>query len=125
MNTFWEMSLRNNNYILKRHIKGDKRYGEVEIEGMMLSDEGTKKVEKAIPKLPVERLRRTDHREFALTGRNKLVSESQSCDPSIASQYTTRLSKAMTDGAALDRNQEILKMSYDSHHSFLKQENVG
>lgn len=31
----------------------------------------------------------------------------------------------MTDGAALDRNKEILKMEYDSHHSFLKQETVG
>jgi hypothetical protein len=119
------MSLRNNNYILQRHIKGDKRYGEVEMEGLLLSDEGTRKVEKAIPKLPVERLRRTDHKEFALAGRNKLACESLSCDPSIASQYTTRLSKAMTDGAALDRNQEILKMSYDSHHSFLKQETSG
>jgi hypothetical protein len=67
------MSLRNNNYILKRHIKGEKRYDEVEMEGLLLSDEGTKMVEKAIPKLPIERLRRTDHKEFALTGRNKLA----------------------------------------------------
>jgi hypothetical protein len=28
VNTYWEMSLRNNNYILKRHIKGESRYDE-------------------------------------------------------------------------------------------------
>jgi hypothetical protein len=44
-----------------------------------------------------------------------------SCDPSLVSHYTTRLSKAMTDGAALDKNQEILKMNYDSAHHFLKE----
>lgn len=31
----------------------------------------------------------------------------------------------MTDGAALDRNKEILKMEYDSHHSFLKHETMS
>ena len=71
---------------------------------MLQSEEGTKIIEKSIPKLPVEKLRKTEQRQFVLRGRNKLASESLSCDPSIASQYTSRLSKAMTDGAVLDRN---------------------
>lgn len=52
INTFvvhmWEMSLRNNNKILKRHIAGNK-YKPVQLEEMLQTDRGTKIVEKSIP----------------------------------------------------------------------------
>lgn len=52
INTFvvhmWEMSLRNNNKILKRHIAGNK-FKPVQLEEMLQTDRGTKIVEKSIP----------------------------------------------------------------------------
>lgn len=36
---FWEMSLRNNNRILERHIKGHK-FGRVELEELLQTDKG-------------------------------------------------------------------------------------
>jgi hypothetical protein len=74
VNSFWEMSLRNNNLILKRHIKGENRYGENELEELLQREEGRREVERSIPKLPLEKLKNTDYRELSLTGRNKLAS---------------------------------------------------
>lgn len=39
----WEMSLRNNNKILQRHIKGNK-FKQVELEEMLQTDRGIKSV---------------------------------------------------------------------------------
>lgn len=50
-----------------------------------------------MPKLPVQELNKLSNRELVLSGRNKLASESMSCDPSIMSQFTSRRSRAMTD----------------------------
>ena len=58
---YWEMSLRNNNKILKRHIKGNK-YGDVELEEMLQTDRGVKTVERSIPSLPLDKLRETNRR---------------------------------------------------------------
>ena len=58
---YWEMSLRNNNKILKRHIKGNK-FGEVELEEMLQTDRGLKSVERSIPTLPLDKLRETNKR---------------------------------------------------------------
>ena len=74
---YWEMSLRNHNPILKRHIKGN-RYGEVELEEKLQMNEGTKEVEASIPKLPLEALKKIKTKELSLTGRSKSVIESQS-----------------------------------------------
>ena len=49
---YWEMSLRNNNRILERHIKGN-RFDRVELEELLQTDRGVKKVEKSIPDLPL------------------------------------------------------------------------
>lgn len=48
----WEMSLRNNNKILQRHIKGNK-FKPVELEEMLQTDRGIKSVERSIPSLPI------------------------------------------------------------------------
>lgn len=58
---YWEMSLRNNNAILKRHIKGN-RYGEIELEEKLQMNGGTKEVEASIPKLPLEALKKVKTR---------------------------------------------------------------
>lgn len=41
--SMWEMSLRNNNKILQRHIKGNK-YKPTELEEMLQTDRGIKTV---------------------------------------------------------------------------------
>ncbi len=74
---YWEMSLRNHNPILKRHIKGHK-FGDVEVEQMLQRDQGTKDVEASIPKLPLESLKKVKSRDLSLTGRSKSGMESQS-----------------------------------------------
>lgn len=74
---YWEMSLRNHNPILKRHIKGH-RYGEVELEELLQRNAGIKEVEGSIPKLPLESLKNVKTRELSLSGRSKSVIESQS-----------------------------------------------
>ncbi len=48
----WEMSLRNNNKILQRHIKGNK-FKPVELEEMLQTDRGIKSVQRSIPVLPI------------------------------------------------------------------------
>lgn len=72
VNSYWEMSLRDNSVILKRHIKGENRYKEGELEALLQGDEGRKSIEKAIPHLPVEKLSKMDPNALQLTGRNKL-----------------------------------------------------
>ena len=87
---YWEMSLRNHNPILKRHIKGN-RYGEVELEEKLQMNEGTKEVEASIPKLPLEALKKIKTRELSLTGRSQSVIESQSLtERSSLLQFSTR-----------------------------------
>ena len=87
---YWEMSLRNHNPILKRHIKGN-RYGEVELEEKLQMNEGIKEVEASIPKLPLEALKKIKIRELSLTGRSKSVIESQSLtERSSLLQFSTR-----------------------------------
>lgn len=68
---YWEMSLRNNNPILERHIKGH-RFDRIEKEKLLQLREGTKKVESSIPALPVEKLGSLRKRELSLNGRNKI-----------------------------------------------------
>lgn len=79
--------MRDNSVILKRHIKGENRYKEGELEALLQGDEGRRSVEKAIPHLPVEKLSKMDPSALQLAGRNKLALESASCDPSITSKY--------------------------------------
>ena len=87
---YWEMSLRNHNPILKRHIKGN-RYEEVELEEKLQMNEGTKEVEASIPKLPLEALKKIKTKELSLTGRSKSVIESQSLtEISSLLQFSTR-----------------------------------
>ena len=87
---YWEMSLRNHNPILKRHIKGN-RYGEVELEEKLQMNEGIKEVEASIPKLPLEALKKIKTKELSLTGRSKSVIESQSLtEISSLLQFSTR-----------------------------------
>lgn len=68
---YWEMSLRNNNPILERHIKGH-RFGKVEKEMLLQLKEGTRKVEASIPELPTEKLQKIKIRELSLNGNNKV-----------------------------------------------------
>jgi hypothetical protein len=87
---YWEMSLRNHNPILKRHIKGN-RYGEVDLEEKLQMNEWTKEVEASIPKLPLEALKKIKIRELSLTGRSKSVIENQSLtERSSLLQFLTR-----------------------------------
>ena len=77
INTFvvnmWEMSLRNNNKILQRHIKGHK-YEKNELEVLLQTDRGITTVERSIPVLPIDKLKQLKKRELSLTGRNKALS---------------------------------------------------
>lgn len=40
--SYWEMSLRNNSLILKRHLKGFNRYNENDMEALLQRDEGVR-----------------------------------------------------------------------------------
>jgi hypothetical protein len=101
---YWEMSLRNHNPILKRHIKGN-RYGEVDLEEKLQMNEGTKEVEASIPKLPLEALKKIKTRELSLTGRSKSVIESQSLtERSSLLQFSTR---------DVLNQEEVYRISYD------------
>lgn len=101
---YWEMSLRNHNPILKRHIKGN-RYGEVELEEKLQMNEGTKEVEASIPKLPLEALKKIKTRELSLTGRSKSVIENQSLtERSSLLQFSTR---------DVLNQEEVYRISYD------------
>jgi hypothetical protein len=68
---YWEMSLRNHNPILERHIKGN-RFDKLEKEKLLQLRGGIKQIEESIPVLPVERLKRLNHRELSVSGRNKI-----------------------------------------------------
>lgn len=68
------MSLRNNNPILERHIKGH-RFGKVEKEVLLQTREGTKKVEASIPTLPTDKIAKIKIRELSLNGKNKIKRE--------------------------------------------------
>jgi hypothetical protein len=65
----WEMSLRNNNKKLYQHLKGAK-LNQTQLEQMLHTAEGWKKVERSIPLLPLERLKGIKERELSLKGRN-------------------------------------------------------
>ena len=99
---FWEMSLRNNNPILERHIRGH-RFNRVELEELLQLDNGTKKVERSIPRLPVESLKNIRKRDLSLTGRNKAMSETQG-----TGFYTAR-----SPGENSTNQEEVLKVDYD------------
>jgi hypothetical protein len=71
---YWEMSLRNNNPILERHIKGH-RFDKVEKERLLQLREGIKKIESSIPALPTEKLAKLKIRELSLNGKNKIKRE--------------------------------------------------
>lgn len=71
------MSLRNNNPILERHIKGH-RFGKVEKEKLLQFREGTKRIEASIPRLPIQQLNQLRPRELSLSGRNKVKREGES-----------------------------------------------
>ena len=51
--SYWEMSLRNNNKILKRHLQGNTRYDESQLEQLLQRDEGVKEIESSVPKLHI------------------------------------------------------------------------
>lgn len=68
---YWEMSLRNNNPILERHIKGH-HFSKVEKEKLLQLKEGTKKVENSIPLLPLDKINQLKRRELSLGGKNKV-----------------------------------------------------
>jgi len=67
---YWEMSLRNNNPILERHIKGH-HFDRVEKEKLLQLRDGIKKIEDSIPILPLERLSSLNKKDLSLSGRNK------------------------------------------------------
>lgn len=98
----WEMSLRNNNKILQRHIAGNK-YQPVQLEEMLQTDRGIKTVERSIPVLPLDKLRETKRRELSLTGRNRALSD------------TYRTGGASTERISLGQTpnqEEVYKISY-------------
>lgn len=53
MSSYWEMSLRNNNKILQRHLHGNTRYNASQLEELLQSDEGVREVESSVPRLPI------------------------------------------------------------------------
>ena len=109
----WEMSLRNNNKILQRHIVGNK-FKPVELEEMLQTDRGIKTVERSIPVLPLEKLKVTSKRELSLTGRNKAWSE-------------TSRSGATTDRLSLNRTpnqEEVYKISYTGNVKWMSTEGL-
>jgi hypothetical protein len=97
VNSYWQMSLRNHHHILKRHLKGNNRYSEHEMDALMQSEGGAREVEESMPRLPVEQLSKLAPGEMVVAGKNKLALESASCDPSMLSELGTRKSRAMTD----------------------------
>lgn len=68
---YWEMSLRNHNPILERHIKGNT-FDKLEKEKLLQLREGTRKIEESIPILPVDKLKRLKFRDLSVSGRNKI-----------------------------------------------------
>lgn len=57
----WEMSLRNNNKILQRHIKGHK-FHQNQLEELLQTDRGIKAVQRSIPVLPLDKLKQINKR---------------------------------------------------------------
>ena len=107
------MSLRNNDKILKRHIKGNK-YDWVELEEMLQTDRGVKTVEKSIPVLPLEKIKKVQPRELSLTGRSKALSETHRSD--FTSQ---RLSKGQSQN-----QEEVFKISYTGNSKWMSTEGL-
>lgn len=68
---YWEMSLRNNNPILERHIKGH-HFEKVEKEQLLQLRDGIKKIEDSIPVLPIQKLANLKFRDLSVSGRNKI-----------------------------------------------------
>ena len=69
-----------------------------------------------MPRLPVEKIRKLRGRDLSVNGRNKLAKESLSCDPSVVSDYTHRVSKAATERVGATSTQEMYKSQYDGAH---------
>lgn len=70
----WEMSLRNHDKTLQRHIKGNK-YKPTQLQEMLQTDRGLKTVERSIPILPMQQLKGVHKRDLSLAGRNKAYSQ--------------------------------------------------
>ena len=115
---YWEMSLRNNNPILERHIKGHN-FSKVEKEHLLQLRNGTKKIENSIPTLPIERLKGLSHRGLSLSGKNKVKKETDA--ESLFSQNQTRYS---VPNSARAVPEEVLKIDYDGHKKWMGTENL-
>lgn len=110
----WEMSLRNHNKILQRHIAGNK-FGPVQLEELLQTDRGVKTVERSIPVLPLDKLKGAKKRELSLTGRNKALSE------------TYRTGGASTGRVSLGQTpnqEEVYKISYTGNVKWMSTEGL-
>lgn len=105
VNSYWEMSLRNNSLALKRHLKGN-RLQEGELDQMLQSQEGSKQLESSLPRLPLEKLSKLTTAQLTLTGRAQRPTEPST----LGSRRYSR-----------DPQPEILRMDYDSAHRWLKE----
>lgn len=109
----WEMSLRNNNKILQRHIIGNK-FKPVQLEEMLQTDRGIKTVERSIPVLPLDKLKSTKKRDLSLTGRNRALS-------------VTGRTGGSTDRASLNQTpnqEEVYKISYTGNVKWMSTEGL-
>jgi hypothetical protein len=112
---YWEMSLRNNNPILERHIKGH-HFSKKEKEELLQLREGTKRIERSIPVLPVDRLRGLKNREISLNGRNKIKKELEGTYQSQARYSVPSTARASQE--------EVLKIDYDGDKRWMGTENL-
>jgi hypothetical protein len=109
----WEMSLRNNNKILQRHIVGNK-FKPVQLEEMLQTDRGIKTVERSIPVLPLDKLKSTKKRDLSLTGRNRALS-------------VTGRTGGSTDRVSLNQTpnqEEVYKISYTGNVKWMSTEGL-
>lgn len=98
------MSLRNNNPILERHIKGH-RFDKIEKEKLLQLAKGTKKVEASIPVLPTDKLSVLQRRDLSVSGKNKIKKEAENETVKTSSRYFSSSSRRISQ-------EEVYKISY-------------
>lgn len=86
----------------------------MELEELLQLDQGIKKVERSIPKLPVGALKRLGKRDLSLTGRSKAMSETMG---------TSFLSGRLSMGNSTNQ-EEVLKVDYDGHLKWMSTEGL-
>ena len=113
------MSLRNNSKILKRQFLGN-RYSDDQINELLQTDEGIKKIEASIPTLPMERLKSVEKKGLVLSGRNKSLA--------LSGEFTYRSSGSLPSiGSSMSgrSDEEVFKISYDGNTKWMSMESFA